>query len=97
MAKAVVNEAMARRFFGQADPVGRQFRWGTNAYEIVGAGMSTTSAFLMGRKLYGEWSEYWPANPVFSFMRSKSRGAYFSVVEKNLPAPPTTTSTARPA
>ncbi|HEU4912365.1 MAG TPA: dihydrofolate reductase family protein [Actinomycetes bacterium] len=22
--------------------------------------MSTTSAFLMGRKLYGEWSEYWP-------------------------------------
>ena len=28
--------------------------------EIVGAGMSTTSAFLMGRKLYGEWSEYWP-------------------------------------
>lgn len=28
--------------------------------EIVGAVMSTTSAFLMGRKLYGEWSEYWP-------------------------------------
>ena len=29
--------------------------------EIVGAGMSTTTAFLMGRKLYGEWSSYWPA------------------------------------
>lgn len=28
--------------------------------EIVGAGMSTTSAFLMGRKLYDEWSAYWP-------------------------------------
>jgi dihydrofolate reductase len=27
---------------------------------IVGAGMETTSAFLMGRKLYDEWSEYWP-------------------------------------
>lgn len=28
---------------------------------IVGAGMETTGAFLMGRKLYSEWSEYWPA------------------------------------
>ncbi len=28
---------------------------------IVGAGMETTGAFLMGRTLYGEWSEYWPA------------------------------------
>jgi dihydrofolate reductase len=27
---------------------------------IVGAGMETTSAFLMGRKLYDEWSAYWP-------------------------------------
>lgn len=28
--------------------------------EVIGAGMATTGAFLMGRKLYGEWSEYWP-------------------------------------
>ena|SRR5215210_7958513 len=28
--------------------------------EIVGAGMGSTSAFLMGRKLYDEWSSYWP-------------------------------------
>jgi dihydrofolate reductase len=28
--------------------------------QIVGAGMETASAFLMGRKLYDEWSEYWP-------------------------------------
>lgn len=28
--------------------------------EIVGSGMSTTGAFLMGRKLYDEWSEFWP-------------------------------------
>lgn len=29
--------------------------------KVVGAGMETTGAFLMGRTLYGEWSEYWPA------------------------------------
>ena len=28
--------------------------------EIVGEGMQTTTAFLMGRKLYDEWSTYWP-------------------------------------
>ncbi len=28
--------------------------------EIVGSGMASTSAFLMGRKLYDEWSSYWP-------------------------------------
>jgi dihydrofolate reductase len=27
---------------------------------IVGQGMSTTRAFLMGRRLYDEWSSYWP-------------------------------------
>ena len=29
--------------------------------DAVGKGMGTSSAFLMGRKLYGEWSEYWPS------------------------------------
>jgi dihydrofolate reductase len=29
--------------------------------EVVGAGMETAGAFLMGRTLYREWSEYWPA------------------------------------
>ena len=28
--------------------------------EIVESGMESASAFLMGRKLYDEWSEYWP-------------------------------------
>lgn len=28
----------------------------------VGAGMETAGAFLMGRKLYEEWSEYWPSS-----------------------------------
>ncbi len=27
---------------------------------IMGEGMSTSTAFMMGRRLYGEWSEYWP-------------------------------------
>ena len=30
---------------------------------IIGAGMESTGAFLMGRKLYSEWSEYWPPQP----------------------------------
>ena len=29
---------------------------------IVGAGMETTGAFLLGRRLYDEWSEYWTTN-----------------------------------
>lgn len=29
--------------------------------KVVEGGMGTTKAFLMGRKLYDEWSEYWPA------------------------------------
>jgi len=29
--------------------------------QIIGSAMATTDAFLMGRKLYDEWSEYWPA------------------------------------
>jgi dihydrofolate reductase len=28
---------------------------------IVGAGMESAGAFLLGRRLYDEWSEYWPA------------------------------------
>jgi len=27
---------------------------------VVGEGMETTRAFLLGRRLYDEWSEYWP-------------------------------------
>lgn len=36
--------------------------------EIIGAGMSSSAGFIMGRKLYDEWSSYWPnANPDDSF------------------------------
>ena len=27
---------------------------------IIGEGMETSAAFMMGRKLYDEWSSYWP-------------------------------------
>lgn len=30
--------------------------------QVIGSGMATTGAWLMGRKLYSEWSEYWPPN-----------------------------------
>jgi dihydrofolate reductase len=29
--------------------------------KVVGAGMETAGAMLMGRRLYGAWSEYWPS------------------------------------
>jgi dihydrofolate reductase len=28
---------------------------------VVGQGMESQKAFLMGHRLYGEWSEYWPS------------------------------------
>jgi dihydrofolate reductase len=28
--------------------------------QIIGSAMATTGAFLMGRTLYDQWSEYWP-------------------------------------
>ena len=41
---------------------------------VVGEGMETTSAFLMGRRLYDEWSQYWPAQgedvPFSSFINN---------------------------
>ncbi len=30
--------------------------------DILGAGMASQSSFLLGRKLYDEWSAYWPAS-----------------------------------
>jgi dihydrofolate reductase len=42
--------------------------------QVVGAGMETTRAFLLGRHLYDEWSEYWPAQgedvPFSSFINN---------------------------
>ena len=37
---------------------------------VVGAGMETNKAFLMGRKLYDEWAAYWPGStdePISTF------------------------------
>lgn len=30
---------------------------------IVDQGVASSTAFLMGRKLYDEWSSYWPGQP----------------------------------
>jgi dihydrofolate reductase len=30
---------------------------------VMGQGMANQSAFLMGRRLYDEWSEFWPGQP----------------------------------
>ena len=35
--------------------------WSDEMGAVVGGGMQTAGAFLMGRKLYDEWSEYWPS------------------------------------
>jgi dihydrofolate reductase len=40
---------------------------------VVGAGMETVAAFLMGRTLYDEWSSYWPDStdePIASFFNT---------------------------
>ena len=42
--------------------------------QVVGKGMETTRAFLLGRRLYDEWSEYWPGQgedvPFSSFINN---------------------------
>lgn len=37
--------------------------WSDEMGEVVGEGMETCAAFLMGRTLYDEWSDYWPQQP----------------------------------
>jgi predicted permease len=39
--KAVVGAAMARRFFGDLNPIGRQLKWGRAEYEIIGVAKDT--------------------------------------------------------
>ena len=36
---------------------------------VIGSGMEEQSAFLLGRRLYDEWSEYWPAHAEEDFGR----------------------------
>jgi len=42
--------------------------------KVVGSGMETTKAFLMGHRLYDEWSQHWPAQspdePFASFINT---------------------------
>jgi dihydrofolate reductase len=45
--------------------------------KVVEAGMETSGAFLMGRRLYDEWSEYWPQQgdevPFSSFINNQPK------------------------
>jgi len=45
---------------------------------VVSAGMDTNKAFLMGRKLYDEWAEYWPTSTDEPF------ATYFNNVPKGV-------------
>jgi len=42
---------------------------------VVGRGVENTKAFLMGRKLYQEWSQYWPD-------KTEDFGAFINAVPK---------------
>ncbi|WP_019631197.1 dihydrofolate reductase family protein [Actinomadura atramentaria] len=44
---------------------------------VIGAGMETYDAFLMGRVLYGEWSQYWP-----SASADQEFGAFINAIPK---------------
>jgi predicted permease len=46
MGAAVINESMARRFFGDADPIGHRIRVWSGEYEIVGVARNTKYASL---------------------------------------------------
>ncbi|WP_205472693.1 dihydrofolate reductase family protein [Nocardioides sp. SYSU D00038] len=36
--------------------------WSDQMGEVVGRGMATAGAFLMGRRLHDEWAAYWPTS-----------------------------------
>lgn len=51
---------------------------------IVGAGMETNKGFLMGRKLYDEWSAYWPTStdePFATFFNNQPKYVISSSLE----------------
>lgn len=52
--------------------------------EVVGAGMEANAAFLMGRKLYDEWSAYWPTStdePFATFFNTQPKYVISSSLE----------------
>ncbi|GAA2594091.1 dihydrofolate reductase family protein [Actinomadura fulvescens] len=52
----------------------------------VGAGMETSTAFLMGRRLYDEWADYWPRQsadePFASFINDHPKYVVSSSLDK---------------
>ncbi|GAA3072956.1 dihydrofolate reductase family protein [Pseudonocardia yunnanensis] len=52
---------------------------------VVGAGMETNKAFLMGRKLYDEWAAYWPEStdePFATYFNTMPKYVISSSLEK---------------
>src|SRR4051794_7821260 len=69
---------------------------------VVGAGMETNKAFLMGRKLYDEWAAYWPEStdePFATYFNTMPKYVISSSLEKptwnNTTAPPGAAAEAR--
>lgn len=43
---------------------------------VIGAGMTTAGAFLMGREMYDQWSQYWPSDEGEDF------GPFINAIDK---------------
>ena len=54
----IINETMARRFFGDADPVGRRFKAGRWTVEIVGVAEHVQMRSLRDPGLPQMWVTY---------------------------------------
>jgi dihydrofolate reductase len=61
---------------------------------IVGQGMESARAFLLGRRLYDEWSEYWPAQGDEDFGGFINNLPKYVVTSRPLGDEPWTNSTA---
>lgn len=62
---------------------------------VIGAGMETSKAFLMGRKLYDEWAAYWPTStdePFATFFNTTPK----YVISDSLTAPEWANTTVLP-
>jgi dihydrofolate reductase len=61
---------------------------------VIGSGLQTTKSFLMGRRLYGEWSEYWPAQGDEDFGGFINNAPKYVVTSRPLEAEPWNNTTA---
>lgn len=62
----------------------------------IGAGMASAGAMLMGRRLYDEWSQHWPAQPTDEPFSAYINGVRKYVVAHSLTDPDWTNTVAVP-